>query len=126
MKKNYFKMKNLLGTLIIFLAGYTSNSQTICNSAGDLILYTNYDGGTLTINVDQNIPNLKIGICTYESCIINLTGAFVSNVVAVRYAGYNGTNAHCSGIVSTTTINGAPSTATTTTVFAPAATFTTS
>jgi len=39
---------------------------SVCNPSGNLIIYSNYDGGILTINVDQNIPNLIIGISTYE------------------------------------------------------------
>ncbi|MEY3153196.1 MAG: hypothetical protein RLZZ333_1793, partial [Bacteroidota bacterium] len=33
-----------------------------CNPNGNLFVFSNYDGGILTINVDQNIPNLKIGM----------------------------------------------------------------
>ncbi|MES2679669.1 MAG: T9SS type A sorting domain-containing protein [Bacteroidota bacterium] len=96
-------------------------SQNVCNPNGNLIIYTNYDGGTLNINVDQNIPNLVIGVVGYEATAINLSGAFVANVTAVRYAGFNGTNNPCGGVLATS-INGAPMAALTTTVFAPAST----
>ena len=109
--------------IIIVLTHALAGAQTICNTNGNLMLYTNYDGGTLTINVDQNIPNLKIGICSYEACYINLTGTFLSNVTEVRYAGYNGSNNNsCGSSIPTTTIVGAPGTATTTVVYAPTAT----
>jgi len=39
----------------------------ICNPNGNLVIFSNYEGGTLTINCDENFPNLKIGIVTYNS-----------------------------------------------------------
>ena len=96
-------------------------AQNVCNPSGNLMLFTNYDGGTLTINVDQNIPNLKIGICSYEAVHISLTGAFLANVTGVHYAGYNSNNNHCGApVIPTTTIVGAPIGAVTTTVYSPA------
>lgn len=82
------------------------SSQITCNPAGNLWVYTNYDGGVLNINVDVNIPNIKIGICTYEPTTINITGSYAGNVTEVRYAGYvSTTNHHCSNSPTTTTIN---------------------
>ena len=63
--------------------------QIVCNQNGNLIIYSNYDGGIVTINVDQNIPNLKIGICTYEPVQVSFTGPFVGNVTEVVYGGFN-------------------------------------
>jgi hypothetical protein len=60
-----------------------------CDPNGNLIIYSNYDGGILTINVDQNIPNLKVGICTYEPIQVTFTGPFVGNITQVIYAGMN-------------------------------------
>jgi len=117
-------MRNFYFVFFIFSL-ISSRAQTICNSSGNLMLFTNYDGGTLTINVDQNIPNLKIGICSYEACLINLTGTFLSNVTEVHYAGYNGinnNNCSSSSTIVSTSINGAPSSATTSIVTAPTAT----
>src|SRR6476469_4256247 len=97
-------MKNILSLFVFILCVFSSSqihSQATCNTNGDLMLFSNYDGGTLTINVDQNIPNLKIGICSYEGVAVFLTGAFVNNVVAVRYAGYNGSNNHCGQSINT-------------------------
>lgn len=80
----------------------------ICNPAGNVVIYSNYDGGILNIDVDQNIPNLKIGICTYESVEVNISGAFVGNVTSVIYAGFDGANNNCGTNPPTTVINGVP------------------
>lgn len=93
---------------------YTVDSVTVnnspcasfCNADGNLLIYSNYDGGVLNINVDQNIPNLKIGVTTYEAAQINLSGPFVGNVTEVIYAGYNASNNHCGPAINTTTVNG--------------------
>lgn len=45
--------------------------------------------GNLTINVDSNLPNIKIGINSYEALNVRLTGPYVGNVTQVVYAGYN-------------------------------------
>jgi len=74
---------------VLFFVSHIAWSQSICNPNGNLIIYSNYDGGILTINVDQNIPNLILGICTYEPIQVTLSGPFVSNVTQVIYAGFN-------------------------------------
>lgn len=81
-------MKLLLLILASCFAGFLS-AQSVCNENGNLIIYSNYDGGIVTINVDQNIPNLKIGICTYEPVQVMLSGPFVGNVTQVIYGGFN-------------------------------------
>ena len=58
------------------------------NSAGNLFIFSNYDGGTLTIDVDVNIPNIKIGVVSYETSNIVITGTYAANVTQVRWAGY--------------------------------------
>jgi hypothetical protein len=89
--------KKLLSLFIAsFFISATLSAQAVCNANGNVIIYSNYDGGPLTINVDQNIPNLKIGIVSYEFARINITGPYAANVTEVRWAGYNGTNNHCS------------------------------
>jgi len=82
------KKKHLL---LIILSVFVSkfNAQSICDDGGNLIIYSNYDGGILTINIDENIPDLRVGICTYEPIQVNFTGAFVGNVTQVLYAGFN-------------------------------------
>jgi gliding motility-associated-like protein len=39
--------------------------------------------------VDENIPNLKVGICTYEPVQVNFSGPYVGNITEVVYAGFN-------------------------------------
>lgn len=106
-------MKKILLFVFALSALLESNAQPFCNTTGNLVIFSNYDGGVLNINVDQNIPNLKIGIVSYEAVTVNLSGTFVGNVSGVAYAGYNGNNNHCSTPIPTTTINGAPTGATT-------------
>jgi hypothetical protein len=93
-------------TIISFIFGKL-NAQ-VCNPNGNLIIFTNYDGGILNINVDVNIPNLKIGVCTYEPVQINIIGAYAANVAEVLYAGFNSTqnNNNCGIGNFPTSING--------------------
>lgn len=81
-----------------------------CDPQGNVAIFSNYDGGALTISVDQNIPDLKIGVVSYEFSRITLTGAYASNVTALWYAGFDAGNDHCSlgGTTLSTTITGAP------------------
>ena len=84
-----------------------SNPTNICDVNGNVVLYSNYEGGVLNINVDQNIPNLKFGICTYEATEVNFSGPFVGNITEVIYAGFNGpNNSNCGSNIPTTSING--------------------
>lgn len=107
--------------LFALLAPVTA--QTLCSAQGNVILYSNYDGGPLVINVDENIPDLRVGIVSYEFVKIVFTGPFAGNVTQVIYAGYNGSNDHCGiGSGTSVTINGAPN-AVTDVRFAPPATF---
>jgi gliding motility-associated-like protein len=86
----------------------TVNTSPICNQDGNVVIYSNYDGGTLNINCDQNIPNLKIGICSYEPVIVNINGPFVGNITEVLYAGFNSNqnNNNCGLGNFTTSISG--------------------
>lgn len=86
----------------------TVNTSPICNQNGNVVIYSNYDGGTLNINCDENIPNLKIGISTYEPVIVNINGPFVGNITEVLYAGLNSSqnNNHCGLGNITTSISG--------------------
>jgi hypothetical protein len=93
-------------TLAAFLLTAASAQAQFCNPAGNLAIITNYDGGPLTINVDMDIPNLKIALSSYEPMVVTITGPFASNVTGVWYAGYNSddNNNHC-GIIPTTSIS---------------------
>lgn len=86
------KLYTLFSALIL---SATVTAQSFCDPQGNVVIYSNYDGGALTINVDQNIPNLKIGILSYEFAGITITGTYASNVTEVRWVGYNGQNNHC-------------------------------
>jgi GEVED domain/PKD domain len=91
----------------------------LCGSAGNVIIYANYDGGAMTINVDQDIPDLRIGVCTYEDCAITITGPYASNVTEVVYAGFQGNNDNCGTGITSTVIN-APAGTSTSVLLAPA------
>ena len=95
---------------------------TFCSPQGNVALFSNYDGGALTIRVDQDIPDLHIGIVSYEYATITITGPYTGNVAAVHYAGYNGTNDHCDqgSLVFSTTISGVPSSAAEIELYPPA------
>ena len=102
-------LRILLPIVLLFFS-LTAFTQQICDANGNLVIYSNYDGGIVTINVDQDIPNLIIGICTYEPANISLSGAFVNNVARVVYAGFNSTqnNNNCNQGNFPTSINGVP------------------
>lgn len=120
------KKLQILTFLVLLVCG--SYAQ-VCNNAGNLIVFSNYDGSRATttarlnIVIDQNIPNIKIGICSYERVTVNITGAFVGNVTAVRYAGFNAMgNCNCgvtAGCANTTVITGVPAGIITYSVYPP-------
>jgi hypothetical protein len=103
--------------LAIFFTG--ASFAQICNPTGNLILFTNYDGGTLNINLDAPMSNIMIGVCSYEGVNINISGIGASSVTAVAYAGYNGTGTSCTGSVVNTNITGTPGTSTNTITMYP-------
>jgi hypothetical protein len=96
-------------------------SAQICTPSSNVVLFTNYDGGILNINVDVNIPNLKIGIVSYEAVQINFSGPFVNNITEVRYAGYNNSNNNCGQSIFATSFSGLPVGAVSSITFAPPA-----
>lgn len=102
-------MKKIYFLSLLTIASVAAKAQAaFCDTMANIIIYSNYDGGTLNINVDKNIPNLKIGVVTYEAAKITISGPYVNNVTAVRYAGYIGTNDNCAQGVTNTTIAGVP------------------
>lgn len=110
------KMKNLLLTAFTFFlslhyvnCAYAQSTFTPnCDANGNWILFANYDGGNLNIVVDQNIPNLKIGICTYEPVNVTFSGPFVNSVTEVLYAGFNSAqnNNNCAFPITTSSFTG--------------------
>ena len=112
MKKNFL-------IILLFISYHSIRAQITCNPAGNVVLYSNYDGGVLNINCDVNIPNLKIGIVSYEMVTVNLSGPFVNNITQVQFAGYTTTNHHhCNNSPVVSSIVGAPA-GTDTLVFMP-------
>jgi hypothetical protein len=116
-------VKNLQCYIVVFftLLCFNRSIAQACNAAGNVFIFSNYDGsretvaGRLNLVVNVNIPNIKIGICSYERVTVNITGAFAGNVTRVLYAGYNGTtNCNCywpstpAGCMVTSTITGVP------------------
>lgn len=83
------KFYSSIAIAFICLSLQSLNAQGVCNPAGNVIIYSNYDGGNMTINIDENIPDLHIGICSYESINVTFTGAYVDNITEVLYAGYD-------------------------------------
>ncbi|MEZ5013342.1 MAG: T9SS type A sorting domain-containing protein [Chitinophagales bacterium] len=73
----------------LFLCIQNVTGQGICNPGGNIIVYSNYDGGNLTININENIPNIRLGLCSYEDLHVTITGTYAGNIVEVLYAGYN-------------------------------------
>ncbi len=116
-------MKKFIPGVAFFVLSLISNSihAQFCSATGNVIVFANYDGGTLNIVVDQDIPNLKIGVCTYEAVTINISGPFAGNVTAVHYAGFDSFNTHCADDIAATTISGVSSSITEI-LFAPPAT----
>jgi hypothetical protein len=100
-----------ISTIFFSLLSLGSFAQPlVCDPAGNVIVYSGYDGGLLTIDVDEDIPDLKIGVLAYNAVRIVIGGDFVGNVTAVHYAGYNGDGGdYCQqGVISTTSIQGVP------------------
>jgi hypothetical protein len=92
---------------LLLLGSFLNPSAQFCNVDGNLAIYSNYDGGLLQINVDMDIPDLYIGVASYEFSRIEISGAFASNVAGVWYAGYDADNDHCDlGTPLNTTISG--------------------
>ncbi|WP_415835335.1 hypothetical protein, partial [Corallococcus soli] len=65
-----------------------STPFTVSLTAGNIFLFSNYEGGNFTLVVDQNLPNIQLGIATYKATTVTLTGPYVNNVSTVLLAGY--------------------------------------
>jgi gliding motility-associated-like protein len=104
--RTIYKLKILIGFVFFNLGFLKITKAQICNSDGNVVIYSNYDGGIININVDQDIANLKVGICTYEAVEVNFSGTFVGNITQVIYAGWSSLNDNCGLGILTTSING--------------------
>ncbi|RKH79813.1 hypothetical protein D7Y21_33160, partial [Corallococcus sp. AB045] len=65
-----------------------STPFTVSLTAGNIFLFSNYEGGNFTLVVDQDLPNIQLGIATYHPATVTLTGPYVNNVSTVLLAGY--------------------------------------
>lgn len=105
-------LSKVLFSFLFFTSFLNINAQGSftpnCDPTGNWILFANYDGGNLNIVVDQNIPNLKIGICTYEPVNVTFSGPFVNSVTEVLYAGFNSAqnNNNCGFAINTSSFTG--------------------
>lgn len=71
--------------------------------------------------MDEDIPDLRIGVVSYGFARIAITGPDAGHVVAVHYAGFNGDNDHCgAGAPLTTSILGVPASAASLSIIPPA------
>lgn len=102
MKKIFVLFSCVISSMLVY-------AQQICHPTGNLMVYSNYEGGLINVVVDQNIPNLKIGVCTYDAVEVNFSGPFVGNITGVIYAGFNGSNnTNCGTTIPTTAFSGLP------------------
>ena len=111
----------MLAAIIAGLAAPTSLfSQSICSPSGNLIIISNYDGGPLNINIDEDVPNIKIGLSSYEPMTVTISGTYAANVTEVWFAGYNSNanNNHCA-VIATTTVSAPVGTAVTIETYPP-------
>lgn len=104
-------MKSIYLAVLCLLFCFSAQSQnSFCDTTGNIIIYSNYDGGTLRLSIDQNIPNLQVGIVSYEDDSVVIGGPFAGNVTKVVYAGYyNSGNIHCTPNVGVKGVYGVPS-----------------
>lgn len=71
--------------LILFLFPFQFLvAQNVCNESGNLIIYSNFEGGLISIIVDIDIPDLKIGINTYYTVDLKISGAYAKNVTGIH------------------------------------------
>lgn len=108
--------------LMVCLMPFLSIAQGVwCYPQARLVIFSNYDGGRLTINVDEDIPGLHIGVVSYEFARIGIVGPYAGNVAAVHYAGFNAGNDHCGiGGALTTQVTGVPASVVTMALYPPA------
>ena len=118
------RLRSLLLTSALAASPTISWAQGLwCYPQARMVVFSNYDGGRLTINVDEDIPDLHIGVLSYEFARVYITGAYAANVTAVHYAGFNGANDHCDlGGSLTTSIVGVPASAASIVLYPSAAT----
>lgn len=102
--------RSFLFVLALAAASATHAQVGLCDPAGNRVLFTNYDGGVLTIDVDVDVPDLRIGVVAYNAVRVEVSGQYAANVAQVAYAGVNAdAGDYCGdGVVNTTTVGGVP------------------
>lgn len=80
--------KHLILTISSFILFAVNLHAQDCSPAGNVAIFSNYEGGDLVIDVNQDIPDLKIGIASYEPAEVSFTGAFIGNITEIVYAAY--------------------------------------
>lgn len=98
-------MNSLLLSVFLLLS-LVGLSQNICDSSGNLLVYSNFEGGVLSINVDQDIEDLKIGVNSYYNVEVRLSGAYAKNVTGIYITG-TGKKGPC-GLFEKSSVSGAP------------------
>lgn len=62
---------------MVFALGLLNlKAQTVCDPSGNLAIVANYDGGEITIDLNANVPNLKIGIFSCKALTVNIIGTY--------------------------------------------------
>jgi hypothetical protein len=74
-------------------------NSCVTPSVQSIAIFGDYSGGTFTVEVDQHVPGLAIGLVSYEPMTVTITGQYASDVVMVFHAGYQ----------PGTTVSGVPS-----------------
>jgi gliding motility-associated-like protein len=107
-----FYSKQVWLILFSISAFYSTMLAQPCDNNGNIVIFSNYDGGYLNIDINIDIPNLKIGIASYEPTQVNISGTYATNVTEVHYAGYfpmTGTgNFHCDNNLAVGSVNPLP------------------
>lgn len=93
-------MKRIFCALITLLPLFTF-AQTVCNEDGNILVYSNFEGGIMDIVVDKDIQDLKIGINSYYNVDVRISGPYSKNVVAV-YTTSSGRKGSCNGVSKST------------------------
>eukprot|EP00048_Salpingoeca_helianthica_P010488 m.150932 g.150932 ORF g.150932 m.150932 type:complete len:571 (-) comp15088_c12_seq10:50-1762(-) len=86
--------EDITTTELISTASDGSDHTSTCSGVGchNLVVFANYYGGTLTIDIDEDIPELFVGVVSYEAVHVIVTGTFASNVRAIIVTGVNATS----------------------------------
>ncbi|WP_275583512.1 hypothetical protein [Archangium primigenium] len=71
---------------------------TVVVPPSHVFLFSNHDGGSYTLEVDQDLPNIQIGILSAKPSQVTLKGAYVGNVEGVRLVGESVSDSSVTGV----------------------------